>query len=40
MSSINPDAIWVLSALDKFLVSSKANPVLFNKLFEKKKTIL
>lgn len=40
MSSINPESIWVLSALDKFMASSKANPALFNKLFEKKKTIL
>lgn len=40
MSSINPDTIWVLSALDKFMTGSKGNPSLFNRLFEKKKTIL
>lgn len=40
MASINPDNIWVLSALDKFLADNKNKPEVFMALFEKKKTII
>ena len=40
MASINPESIWVLSALDKLMADNKSKPEVFNALFEKKKQII
>lgn len=40
MASVNADAIWLLSALDKLMSAHKADPKTFIALFEKKKLIL
>lgn len=40
MTAINPDSIWVLSALDKFMSDFKKDPKMFCALFEKKQLII
>lgn len=40
MSAINPETIWLLSALDKFMIDYRDNPQMFNALFQKKQTII
>ena len=40
MNSINPENIWVLSALDKLISENKTNPALVCSLFEKKEFLI
>jgi hypothetical protein len=40
MASINPDSIWVFSALDKLMIDYKNKAETFTALFEKKKTMI
>ena len=40
MATINPDTIWILSALDKFMALHQNHSALFCSLFDKKHLII